>query len=282
MGRTRSGVLEAAAGVVAERGTKRTSMTDIAAAAGIAKGTLYNHFRTKDDVWSALAEAEVHRLASECRDLPLASALRYAAERIAAHPVARRLAEEEPAMLAALLTAGESAPGWAAAREAVSAQLTRAGADPAATDLVLRWLASHLALAAPARAEATARLLAAALPVTPLPVAPPLPVAAGLASPSAVAPGVAPEPPSAVAPESPSAVAAGVPPEPPSAGAAGPSAADAHELWSTMRAGARGSAGEPSRSAGQDERGPVAHEDIRPELAGRATVPANPGFLPFL
>lgn len=67
MARTRAGVLAAAVGVVAERGTRRASMADLAEAAGVAKGTLYNHFRTKDDVWAALVEAEAHALIQEDR-----------------------------------------------------------------------------------------------------------------------------------------------------------------------------------------------------------------------
>jgi AcrR family transcriptional regulator len=148
MARTRTGVLAAAAVVVAERGTRRASMTDIAATAGIAKGTLYNHFRTKDEVWAALAEAEVRRLAAECQSLPLAAALRHAAERIAAHPIPRRLAEDEPAVLAQLLTAGEGSAGWSAASAAVVAALAQVRAGAAASDLVLRWLVSHLILPA--------------------------------------------------------------------------------------------------------------------------------------
>jgi AcrR family transcriptional regulator len=173
MARTRVGVLDAAAAVVAERGTRRASMTDIAAAAGIAKGTLYNHFRTKDEVWAALAEAEVLRLAAECESLPLGVALRLAAERVAAHPIPRRLAADEPAVLAQVLTAGEGSAGWAAARSAVVAAVAQARGSAAAADLVLRWLASHLTR--PAGPADPSVLLAAVLagPHDELPPAPP-------------------------------------------------------------------------------------------------------------
>jgi AcrR family transcriptional regulator len=66
MARTRAGLLDGARRAVGARGTRRTTMNDIAAQAGVAKATLYNHFRTKDDVWSALVEAEVRALAAEC------------------------------------------------------------------------------------------------------------------------------------------------------------------------------------------------------------------------
>ena len=150
MARTRAGLLDGALRAVAAQGTRRTTMNDIAASAGVAKATLYNHFRTKDDVWSALVEAELARLAGECAGLPLAAALSLAATRISQHPALRRIAHTEPAVLARLLVEDPAGPGWRLAREAVRRQLGAAGV--AGDDLVLRWLASHLA--APAEPDA--------------------------------------------------------------------------------------------------------------------------------
>jgi AcrR family transcriptional regulator len=52
---TRQRILESAAGLLAGRGN--TSMAEIAAAAGIARGTLYRHFPTRDSLISALEVA---------------------------------------------------------------------------------------------------------------------------------------------------------------------------------------------------------------------------------
>lgn len=172
MGRTRVELLHAAVRVVAVHGTRRASMTDIAAAAGVAKGTLYNHFRTKDDIWSALISTEVGALVDECRALPLAAALQHAAERIGSHPAVRRIAADEPAVLAELLRADPQRPGWRAARHAVADALARYRKDQAGTDLVLRWLASHLTCADAGSSGATARLLAGTLPDAPSAAAP--------------------------------------------------------------------------------------------------------------
>jgi AcrR family transcriptional regulator len=163
MARTRAGLLDGALRAVARQGTRRTTMNDIAAFAGVAKATLYNHFRTKDDVWSALVEAELATLAAECADLPLPEALARAATRISQHAALRRIAQTEPAVLAGLLVEDPTRPGWHQAREAVRLQLAAAGV--AGDDLVLRWLASHLA--APAEPDAirdAAECLASALP----------------------------------------------------------------------------------------------------------------------
>src|SRR3954467_2543487 len=66
MERTRANVLAAAARCVAKYGSRRTTMGDIATTSGVAKATIYNHFRTKDDVYVALVDAEVRGLGDRC------------------------------------------------------------------------------------------------------------------------------------------------------------------------------------------------------------------------
>ena len=166
MARTRAGLLDGALLAVAKHGTRRTTMHDIAALAGVAKATLYNHFRTKDDVWSALVESEVRGIAAECAELPLVDALAQAAHRLSEHPALRYLADTEPAALAGLLTRRGQPPGWRAAEEAVRDRLAAAGLG--GDDLVLRWLSSYLA--APARPGAirtAAEALVRGLPPAP-------------------------------------------------------------------------------------------------------------------
>ena len=160
MSRTRAALLDAALRLLAERGTRRVSMADVAARAGVAKGTLYNHFRTKEDVWSAVLDAEIRALAEHCAGLGLARALAYAAERLADHPVIRRFAADEPGTLAALLTG--TGPARQLAADRVRGLLVGAGRDPDAAGLVLRWLESHLAQPGPA--GTAPELLAAVLP----------------------------------------------------------------------------------------------------------------------
>ena len=52
----REAILDAAVGLFAERGFPTIKMSDIAKAAGVAKGTLYNYFDDKEEVFAALAE----------------------------------------------------------------------------------------------------------------------------------------------------------------------------------------------------------------------------------
>jgi AcrR family transcriptional regulator len=76
MARTRSNLLDAAAHCVERYGVRRTTMGDIALKAVVAKATLYNHFRTKDDVLTALATSRATALAQTCRASPAASRCR--------------------------------------------------------------------------------------------------------------------------------------------------------------------------------------------------------------
>jgi AcrR family transcriptional regulator len=135
MARTRGELLRGALAAFARHGLRRATMQDVAAAAGVAKGTLYNHFRTKDDVARALLAAELDRLTAVAAALPTAPALAALADEVAGHPVLRRLAEVEPEALLRLLAPG--AERWAA----VTARLGQVLGVPAdAGELAARWL----------------------------------------------------------------------------------------------------------------------------------------------
>ena len=143
-------------------------MADIANLAGIAKGTLYNHFRAKEAVFAATIDAGVRGLTDECVTVAtddLADALALAAERLGTQPALCRLAAEEASAIAALTAIDDSEP-WAAARASVKAILDAGGreASPATVEVVLRWVVSFMGT--PGRdIEAQARVIASGLPV---------------------------------------------------------------------------------------------------------------------
>jgi AcrR family transcriptional regulator len=152
MARTRLAVLGGAARAVERHGSRKATMADIAAMAGIAKGTLYNHFRAKEAVYAAALDAGIRSLSVECTAVArsdLAAGLTLAATTIGDHPALRRIAAEEPAVLAVLVTPTD-APLWALARSAVRDLLVAAGVatSAASIDLVVRWLTSYVAAAA--------------------------------------------------------------------------------------------------------------------------------------
>ena len=171
MARTRANILDSALLCVEKYGARRTTMADIATRGRLAKATVYNHFRTKDTLYVAAVEAEVDKLAAAAlattAERGLEVALAEAAATVSAHPALRRVAADEPALLARLVTGGETA-GWTAAVDGAAAVLARAGRDPspAAAVTVVRWLLSHVGVPATAEeAAAGAAVLAAGLSV---------------------------------------------------------------------------------------------------------------------
>jgi AcrR family transcriptional regulator len=141
MNRTRAALLDGAARVVEVNGAK-IAMAQVAAAAGVAKATLYNHFRTREAVLSALVLDQVRRIIDEQHGKTLDAALTDAALAISANRVRRGLARVDPASLVAIARIDAHAEAWQLARAAVAGTL--AGASRGGTDTVLRWLASYL------------------------------------------------------------------------------------------------------------------------------------------
>jgi AcrR family transcriptional regulator len=172
MGRTRAAVLDGAGRAIEKHGSRRATMADIANLAGVAKGTLYNHFRTKDAVYAAALDTGLRTLAEECVTVAaedLADAFALAAERLSTSAPLRRISTDEPAVLAALPSVGAGG-AWDVARESVRATLAAAGrttAEPA-VDVVLRWLVSFVGNTA-RDIEGQAQLVAASLPAASAP-----------------------------------------------------------------------------------------------------------------
>jgi AcrR family transcriptional regulator len=186
MGRTRSALLSATAECVARFGIRKTTMVDVASKSGVAKATLYNHFRTKEDVLAAMVEQHVADLVGACVATAategLVAALEQAAAAFASSRPLRKAAETEQHLLAPLAVPSQGR-GWEAARDGVAAVLTagRAPSSPAEVELVLRWCTSQL-LWPVTDAHAAALALADGLLAVAAPAAPPTPATASTAA----------------------------------------------------------------------------------------------------
>lgn len=169
MNRTRAALLEAALVAIEKHGARRTTMSDIAGLANVAKGTLYNHFRSKDEVYAEAARHAVVTLGEQAAEVAaadgLTAALTHAAEAVASSTVLAALRSDQHAVLGAVVAAADSE----VVRGAV-ADVLRAGGladDSAATSLVAAWLTGLVAGASDAgTARAGAERLAAALVIT--------------------------------------------------------------------------------------------------------------------
>lgn len=139
--RSRAAILDGARSAVLANGTSIT-MAQIAARAGVAKATLYNHFRAREDVLAELLLAEIDQLIGSVAHLPLPVALNRAAVAISEHPLLEALGAHDGAALAVLARVDVRSPGWARVAQATERLLTRRGRR--GTPTVLRWLASFV------------------------------------------------------------------------------------------------------------------------------------------
>jgi AcrR family transcriptional regulator len=170
MGRTRSALLDGAARAVSASGT-RITMAQVATQAGVAKATLYNHFRTRDAVLQALLVDEVDTLVGLVAGKPLALALADVALALSENPVLRSLARLEPATLAAIARIDPNNEQWTKVRLAIEELL--AANERSGTATVLRWLTSYvLSPDQPVAIGADLDVLLAGLPVAPVALAP--------------------------------------------------------------------------------------------------------------
>ncbi len=140
-------------------------MAQVALAGGVAKATLYNHFRTREAVLSALLEDEVNRLIRLAQaETDLGGALVCVASELSQNWMLRTLGELDPATLMQLARIDLGGEGWRAARDAVREHLERAGRRGTMT--VLRWFSSFvLTPGDTASITADAAVLLAGLPV---------------------------------------------------------------------------------------------------------------------
>ena len=145
MGRTRLALLEAALTAIEKHGARKTTMSDVSRIAKVAKGTLYNHFRSKDELYAEAARGAVAALSERAVAVAaadgLARGLTVCAEGVATSGVLARLRADEPAVLGQVVAVAVCPE----TRAAVGAVLAAAGVadDPAAVDIVLRWLIGH-------------------------------------------------------------------------------------------------------------------------------------------
>jgi AcrR family transcriptional regulator len=161
-GRSRAAIVDGARAAVLANGTSIT-MAQVAARAGVAKATLYNHFRAREDVLAELLLVEIDQLIGSVAHLPLPMALTRAAVAVSEHPLLEAIGAHDGSALSVLARVDVRGPGWARVAQATERLLARRGRR--GTPTVLRWLASFVI--APAEAEdiaADVSVLVAGLP----------------------------------------------------------------------------------------------------------------------
>jgi AcrR family transcriptional regulator len=149
MDRARAAILTGARLVVAESGVRHLTMSAVAERGGVAKATIYNHFRGRGELLDALLVDELTDLAAIASSGgdELVDQLAAVGRALNVNPVLDGLRRHEPEVLAAMASAA-ARPGRDsradAVRSAVVHRLVLFGDDTSAAsvDLVIRWLCS--------------------------------------------------------------------------------------------------------------------------------------------
>ncbi|MEO8105845.1 MAG: TetR/AcrR family transcriptional regulator [Actinomycetes bacterium] len=135
MYRARAQILAAAAALVASGGLRALTMASLARKSAVAKATVYNHFRDRDDALQALLEAERNRLIAHCAAVPQDGRLVAAARWLSESSVIGGLRRHDPAVLVSL---ADQALSESSVHDVVREWCAPDG-DP---DAALRWLVS--------------------------------------------------------------------------------------------------------------------------------------------
>lgn len=157
MSRARAGILDGARASIIAGGVRRMTMSDVAERGGVAKATVYNHFRSRTELLDGLLADELTRLGevADATGPGIAEQLAALAQSIAGNPLLATIRQSEPDVLADLTAIPNEAARdrWTNNVSSIRTRLTdqAARSDDAAVDLVLRWLVS--VVLAPARAD---------------------------------------------------------------------------------------------------------------------------------
>ena len=137
---TRQALLDGARIVFAEVGVRNANMIEIADRSEVARATLYNHFRDKDELIAALIEDEIERMRNLITSAPdRREVLFLIANDIAQNAALRKVLSLEPHLIAALAQISET-PIWNQARNILATSLSTSSVG---AEIALRWCISQ-------------------------------------------------------------------------------------------------------------------------------------------
>jgi AcrR family transcriptional regulator len=137
---TRQALLDGARIVFAEVGVRNANMIEIADRSEVARATLYNHFRDKDELVAALIEDEIERLRNLIASAPdRREVLVLLANEISQNAALRKVLALEPHLIATLAQISET-PIWNQARNILATSLKTSSVG---SEIALRWCISQ-------------------------------------------------------------------------------------------------------------------------------------------
>jgi len=137
---TRQALLDGARIVFAEVGVRNANMIEIADRSEVARATLYNHFRDKDELVAALIEDEIERIRNLIASAPdRREVLFLVANEISQNAALRKVLALEPHLIAKLAQISE-APSWNQVRNILTTSLRTSSVG---AEIALRWCISQ-------------------------------------------------------------------------------------------------------------------------------------------
>jgi len=136
--KSRSAILAGAKLVIAEVGSYQANMIDIAARSAVSRATVYNHFSDKSEMFLALLESEIARLAHGAKSCATpAEGIFYLSRQISEDPALAAIRRLDPTDLARLVSSADH-PLWAVASESLKKLF---GSN---SEIILRWLIGQI------------------------------------------------------------------------------------------------------------------------------------------
>ena len=137
---TRQALLDGARIVFAEVGVRNANMIEIADRSEVARATLYNNFRDKDELVAALIEDEIERMRNLIASAPdRREVLFLLANEISQNAALRKVLALEPHLIAMLAQISDT-PIWNQARNILATSLRTSSVG---VEIALRWCISQ-------------------------------------------------------------------------------------------------------------------------------------------
>ncbi len=139
--RTRGAIIDATLALISEKGLSHTNMIDIADRAQVSRASLYNHFRDKNEIFTAIIDNEVTRISALAMSAgSRVDSLALISRELSHHGPLRSALEFDPDRTTEMLIARDHEI-WVKVYRNLSEIFAT---DAVGVGLIIRWLIGHV------------------------------------------------------------------------------------------------------------------------------------------
>lgn len=139
--KTRGAILQATLNLISDKGLTRTNMIEIADRAQVSRASLYNHFRDKNEIFTALIDQEVTRISALAMSAESRiDSLFIISRELSTHEALRSALEHDPDRTTEMLVARDHEI-WVKVYRNLAEIF---GTDAVGVGLIIRWLIGHV------------------------------------------------------------------------------------------------------------------------------------------